>query len=323
MSVDFSTKILQLKEEIDRELSKIDLSGISSELVQPMRFSLNAKAKRLRPILVLLVGENLGASRKNLMPTALAIEIMHTFTLVHDDIMDNDTIRRGQQTVHVKWNVNTAILTGDALMALAFRTLMQTKSERLDQIGTHFSQAMLEICDGQAFDLAYEKYDEIDLTDYLNMIARKTGRLLGLACQLAAIIADSSPKVVNNLYLFGLELGQAFQIQDDLLELTADQAEMGKSLGSDLTAGKKTFPIIMALNELPASQRADLLNFLKANAGNRRAIVQQLTKRGSIQQTEAMIARLFKNARERLHNMPDQLQSDLINLIELIAGRQS
>jgi len=323
MSVDFGTKILRLKEEIDRELSKIDLSGISSELVQPMRFSLNAKAKRLRPILVLLVGENLGASRKNLMPTALAIEIMHTFTLVHDDIMDNDTIRRGQQTVHVKWNVNTAILTGDALMALAFRTLMQTKSERLDQIGTHFSQAMLEICDGQAFDLAYEKYDEIDLTDYLNMIARKTGRLLGLACQLAAIIADSSPKVVNNLYLFGLELGQAFQIQDDLLELTADQAEMGKSLGSDLTAGKKTFPIIMALNELPAGQRADLLNFLKANAGNRRAIVQQLTKRGSIQQTEAMIARLFKNARERLHNMPDQLQSDLINLIELIAGRQS
>jgi len=208
-------------------------------------------------------------------------------------------------------------------MALAFRVLMQTKSERLDQIGTHFSQAMLEICDGQAFDLAYEKYDEIDLTDYLNMIARKTGRLLGLACQLAAIIADSSPKVVNNLYLFGLELGQAFQIQDDLLELTADQAEMGKSLGSDLTAGKKTFPIIMALNELPAGQRADLLNFLKANAGNRRAIVQQLTKRGSIQQTEAMIARLFKNARERLHNMPDQLQSDLINLIELIAGRQS
>jgi len=257
------------------------------------------------------------------MPAALAIEIMHTFTLVHDDIMDNDTIRRGQQTVHVKWNVNTAILTGDALMALAFRVLMQTKSERLDQIGTHFSQAMLEICDGQAFDLAYEKYDEIDLTDYLNMIARKTGRLLGLACQLAAIIADSSPKVVNNLYLFGLELGQAFQIQDDLLELTADQAEMGKSLGSDLTAGKKTFPIIMALNELPAGQRADLLNFLKANAGNRRAIVQQLTKRGSIQQTEAMIARLFKNARERLHNMPDQLQSDLINLIELIAGRQS
>ena len=323
MSVDFGTKILRLKEEIDRELSKIDLSGISSELAQPMRFSLNAKGKRLRPILVLLVGENLGASRKNLMPAALAIEIMHTFTLVHDDIMDNDTIRRGQQTVHVKWNVNTAILTGDALMALAFRVLMQTKSERLDQIGTHFSQAMLEICDGQAFDLAYEKYDEIDLTDYLNMIARKTGRLLGLACQLAAIIAGASPKVVNNLYLFGLELGQAFQIQDDLLELTADQAEMGKSLGSDLTAGKKTFPIIMALNELPASQRADLLNFLKANAGNRRAIVQQLTKRGSIQQTEAMITRLFKNARERLHNMPDQLQSDLINLIELIAGRQS
>ncbi len=323
MSVNSGTKILRLKEEIDRELSKIDLSGISSELAQPMRFSLNAKAKRLRPILVLLVGENLGASRKNLMPAALAIEIMHTFTLVHDDIMDNDTIRRGQQTVHVKWNVNTAILTGDALMALAFRVLMQTKSERLDQIGTHFSQAMLEICDGQAFDLAYEKYEEIDLTDYLNMIARKTGRLLGLACQLAAIIAGASPKVVNNLYLFGLELGQAFQIQDDLLELTADQAEMGKSLGSDLTAGKKTFPIIMALNELPADQRADLLSFLKANAGNRRAIVQQLTKRSSIQQTEAMIARFLKNARERLHNMPDQLQSDLINLIELIAGRQS
>ncbi|MFA6743918.1 MAG: polyprenyl synthetase family protein, partial [Candidatus Neomarinimicrobiota bacterium] len=184
MNVAFSDKILRLREEIDRQLNKIDLPEISTSLAQPMRFSLNARAKRLRPILVLLVGEDLGGSRQNLMPAALAVEVLHTFTLVHDDIMDNDSVRRGQQTVHVKWNVNTAILTGDGLNALAFRLLMQTKSVQLDRIGTEFSQAMLEICDGQAFDLAFEKIDGIDTEDYMNMIARKTGRLLGLACQL-------------------------------------------------------------------------------------------------------------------------------------------
>ncbi|MCK9244624.1 MAG: polyprenyl synthetase family protein, partial [Candidatus Marinimicrobia bacterium] len=237
MNVAFSDKILRLREEIDRQLNKIDLPEISTSLAQPMRFSLNARAKRLRPILVLLVGEDLGGSRQNLMPAALAVEVLHTFTLVHDDIMDNDSVRRGQQTVHVKWNVNTAILTGDGLNALAFRLLMQTKSVQLDRIGTEFSQAMLEICDGQAFDLAFEKIDGIDTEDYMNMIARKTGRLLGLACQLGALVADASPKIVNNLNLFGQELGLAFQIQDDLLELTANQEAMGKSLGSDLAAG--------------------------------------------------------------------------------------
>lgn len=323
MPLNFSDKILRLKDEIDRQLIKIDLPELSAALAQPMRFSLNAKAKRLRPILVLLVGEDLGAVRQNLLPAAQAIEILHTFTLVHDDIMDNDSFRRGQQTVHVKWNVNTAILTGDGLMALAFRILMQTKSAQLDRIGTEFSQAMLEICHGQALDLEFEKNDAIETDDYMNMIARKTGRLLGLAGQLGALIAGAGPKIINNLNLFGQELGQAFQIQDDLLELTANQEVMGKSLGSDLTAGKKTFPVIMAMHDLSPNQRADFLGFLKANAGNRRRIVQELTKRGSIRQTEAVITRLFKNARQRLQNLPEELQTDLTDMMELIARRQS
>ncbi|MCK9484041.1 MAG: polyprenyl synthetase family protein [Candidatus Marinimicrobia bacterium] len=323
MNVAFSDKILRLREEIDRQLNKIDLPEISTSLAQPMRFSLNARAKRLRPILVLLVGEDLGGSRQNLMPAALAVEVLHTFTLVHDDIMDNDSVRRGQQTVHVKWNVNTAILTGDGLNALAFRLLMQTKSVQLDRIGTEFSQAMLEICDGQAFDLAFEKIDGIDTEDYMNMIARKTGRLLGLACQLGALVADASPKIVNNLNLFGQELGLAFQIQDDLLELTADQEAMGKSLGSDLAAGKKTFPVITALNNMTEKQRLAFLSFLKANAVNRRLIVRELTKLGAIQQTAAVIEKLLTNARQRITSLPEQLQNDLNDMMGLIARRQS
>lgn len=323
MNVAFSDKILRLREEIDRQLNKIDLPEISTSLAQPMRFSLNARAKRLRPILVLLVGEDLGGSRQNLMPAALAVEVLHTFTLVHDDIMDNDSVRRGQQTVHVKWNVNTAILTGDGLNALAFRLLMQTKSVQLDRIGTEFSQAMLEICDGQAFDLAFEKIDGIDTEDYMNMIARKTGRLLGLACQLGALVADASPKIVNNLNLFGQELGLAFQIQDDLLELTADQEAMGKSLGSDLAAGKKTFPVITALNNMTEKQRLAFLSFLKANAANRRLIVRELTKLGAIQQTAAVIEKLLTNARQRITSLPEQLQNDLNDIMGLIARRQS
>lgn len=323
MNVAFSDKILRLREEIDRQLNRIDLPEISTSLAQPMRFSLNARAKRLRPILVLLVGEDLGGGRQNLMPAALAVEVLHTFTLVHDDIMDNDSVRRGQQTVHVKWNVNTAILTGDGLNALAFRLLMQTKSVQLDRIGTEFSQAMLEICDGQAFDLAFEKIDGIDTEDYMNMIARKTGRLLGLACQLGALVADASPKIVNNLNLFGQELGLAFQIQDDLLELTADQEAMGKSLGSDLAAGKKTFPVITALNNMTEKQRLAFLSFLKANAANRRLIVRELTKLGAIQQTAAVIEKLLTNARQRITSLPEQLQNDLNDMMGLIARRQS
>ncbi|MFH1213922.1 MAG: polyprenyl synthetase family protein [Candidatus Neomarinimicrobiota bacterium] len=323
MPLTFSDKILRLKDEIDRQLIKLELPELPVTLYQPMHYCLNAKAKRLRPIMVLLVGENLGAARAALMPSALAIEIMHTFTLVHDDIMDNDTFRRGQRTVHVQWNVNTAILTGDGLIALAFRILMQTKSERINQIGTEFSQAMLEICEGQSFDMAFEKNDMIDTAGYMDMIARKTGRLLGLACQLGALIAGASPKIIHNLNLFGQELGQAFQIQDDLLELTANQDVMGKSLGSDFAAGKKTYPIVAALTDLPESQRAGFIDFLKANASNRRLIVQELTRRDCIQQTEAVIARLFADARQRLRIFPEQLQADLNYFMELIARRQS
>jgi geranylgeranyl pyrophosphate synthase len=271
----------------------------------------------------LVVGEGLGASRQTLMPAALAVEILHTFTLVHDDIMDNDTVRRGQQTVHVKWDVNTAILAGDGLMALAFRTLMQTKSAHTDRIGTTFSQAMLEICEGQSFDMDFEKNNLVEVPEYMDMVLRKTGCLLGLACHLGALIADASPKIAENLKLFGREIGQAFQIQDDLLELTANQETMGKSLGSDLAAGKKTYPIVAALSNMPETERADFLGFLKANSANRRLIVQELNQHGCIQQTEAVIARLFANAAQRLRVLPDDLQVDLQYLIRIISGRQS
>lgn len=323
MTENFSDRILRLKAEIDRHLARIDLPEMPSGLYQPMRYSLNARAKRLRPILVLLVGEGLGADRTALMPAALSVEILHTFTLVHDDIMDNDTIRRGQQTVHVKWDVNTAILAGDGLMSLAFRTLMQTKSVQIARIGTVFSQAMLEICEGQSFDMEFEKINVIETSDYMDMIQRKTGRLLGLSCHLGALVADASTKISDNLNFFGQEIGQAFQIQDDLLELTADQETMGKSLGSDFTAGKKTYPIVTALSDLTADKRVEFLNFLKANAGNRRLIVQELDRRGYIQQTEGVIERLFAKATQRLRFLPEQLQSDLNFLIQIISNRQS
>jgi len=323
MTENFSDRFIKLKTEVDRQLAKIELPEMPGGLYQPMRYSLNARAKRLRPILVLIVGEGLGAGRQTLMPAALAVEILHTFTLVHDDIMDNDTVRRGQQTVHVRWNVNTAILAGDGLMALAFRTLMQTRAAQIDRIGTVFSQAMLDICEGQSYDLDFEKSTVIGPADYMDMILRKTGRLLGLACQLGALVAGVSPKVSENLGLFGQEIGQAFQIQDDLLELTANPETMGKSLGSDLAAGKKTYPIIAALSELPDAKRTEFLGFLKSNAGNRRLIVQELKKRGCVQQTEAVIARLFSNASQRLRVLPEQLQTDLNFLVQIISNRQS
>jgi geranylgeranyl pyrophosphate synthase len=162
-------------------------------------------------------------------------------------------------------------------------------------------------CEGQSYIWNLE-ISVISTTDYMDMILRKTGRLLGLSCQMGALVADVSPKIADNLNLFGQEIGQAFQVQDDLLELIANQETMGKSLGSDLAAGKKTYPVVKALSDLTETQRTEFLGFLKTNANNRRLIVQELQKRGCIQQTEAVIARLFTNAVQRLRLLPEQLQ---------------
>jgi geranylgeranyl pyrophosphate synthase len=287
-----------------------------------MLYSVNAPGKRIRPILTLLTGVGFGVDRGKIMPAALAVEVLHTFTLVHDDIMDNDTQRRGRATVHVTWNTNTAILSGDGLMALAFRLLMETDSPQIRRMGLEFSQAMLEICEGQALDMEFEQRESVPADEYLDMVGKKTGRLLGLACQLGALIATKDEQIVTNLKYFGIELGQAFQIQDDLLEITSDAKNMGKSLDSDIVAGKKTYPMILALSEMKETEKQPFMEFLKSNLRDRAAISEAFQQYSAIEISRQKVTELLNRALVRLHTLPGSAEEYLKYAVKMISNRQ-
>lgn len=323
MKSQIEEKLKVWREEINDRLGNLSFPEVPRSLYNPMKYTLSARGKRIRPILLFLVGEGLGVDHEQLIPTALSVEILHTFTLVHDDIMDNDTHRRGMPTVHVKWDVNTAILLGDALMSIAFKTLMQTDSPNVPQMGSEFSKAMLEICEGQSLDMEFEGRDNVDSGEYLEMVGKKTGRLLGLSCQLGAMVADSDQKVVDEMFLFGKELGKAFQIQDDLLEITSDEQKMGKSLGSDIFAGKKTYPMIEAISGMTDEEKGNFISFLRKNANNRETILKEFKKRGCIEKSRNLINTLLDQAKSCLKVLPQKAQNDLESLVEIISYRQS
>ncbi len=308
--------------EIDDRLKILQTPELPVSLYKPMRYSVNAPGKRIRPILTLLTGVGFGVNVEKVMPAALAVEVLHTFTLVHDDIMDNDTQRRGRATVHVTWNTNTAILSGDGLMALAFRFLMETDSPQIRRMGREFSQAMLEICEGQALDMEFERRKSVPANEYLDMVGKKTGRLLGLACQLGALIATNDEQVVTNLKYFGIELGQAFQIQDDLLEITSDAKNMGKSLDSDIIAGKKTYPLILALSEMKETEKQPFMEFLKSNLRDRTAIIAAFQQYSAIDRSRQKVTELLNRAIARLYALPGSAEEYLKYAVKMISNRQ-
>lgn len=314
--------IQNYRSEIDDRLKRLQTPELPLSLYKPMLYSVNAPGKRIRPILTLLTGMGFGVDVEQLMPAALAVEVLHTFTLVHDDIMDNDTQRRGRATVHVTWNTNTAILSGDGLMALAFRLLMETDSPQIRRMGWEFSQAMLEICEGQALDMEFEQRESVPVDEYLDMVGKKTGRLLGLACQLGALITTDDEQVVTNLKYFGIELGQAFQIQDDLLEISSDVKNMGKSLDSDILAGKKTYPMILALSEMKETEKQPFMEFLKSNLRDRAAVIAAFQQYSAIDRSRQKVTELLNRAMERLHALPGSAEEYLKYAVKMISNRQ-
>lgn len=322
MTTDFENKIAAYRREIDHDLAQLNLPAYPGGLYEPMQYSVTAPGKRIRPLLTFLTGEGLGVAHQHLRPAALAVEILHAFTLVHDDIMDHDTKRRGLDTVHVKWDVNTAILSGDGLMALAFRQLMDSKASRIQRMGWEFSQAMLEICEGQSLDMAFERRLDVTTSEYLEMVGKKTGRLLGLACQLAALVSPADQAMVESANHFGIELGQAFQIQDDLLEISSDAEKMGKSLDSDIQSGKKTYPLLLMLTDLDATERVSFIDFMKKNLNNRGAILTAYQRKGILDRTRQDISQILNSALKRLEQFPAAAAENLAFLVDQISKRQ-
>jgi len=229
----YNEKLLSLKTELNTALRNYSLARKPSYLYDPIRYVMQGEGKRLRPILVHLVGAVYNADKTDLLNAGLAAELLHNFTLVHDDIMDRDDIRHGQMTVHKKWDESTAILAGDGIYAIAQLLITKVKVNPLKAVQA-FNMATLYVCEGQAYDKEFENNHDITLEEYLVMIEKKTGWLIGFCAELGGILGDQSEQVVNRLRSFGLNLGNAFQIQDDILEIFGDDKVMGKSLGSDI-----------------------------------------------------------------------------------------
>ena len=239
---DFLKEISFLKHEINRSLKKILIKDKPKYLYDPIKYSIINSGKRLRPILVFLSGKLFNSNVNDLMNAAVAVELLHIFTLIHDDIMDGDDIRHGKPSLHEKWDTSTAILCGDAIFTLAqlaISNLNNNAHNRMNEIS-------LLVCEGQALDKEFENDNSISMDKYLDMITKKTGSLLGLCSELGAIVSKEEIDIRSKLYSFGVNLGLAFQIQDDYLEIFGEQQLMGKSLGSDIYSGKQTAMTILA-----------------------------------------------------------------------------
>ncbi len=232
-------------------------------LYDPIKYILSIGGKRIRPALTLMVCDFFGTDFKKAIPAALAVELFHNFSLIHDDIMDEAPLRRGKKTVHEKWDLNTAILSGDALLILAYRYFEKYDAEIFRELAVLFSQTAIQVCEGQQLDMDFETREKVEISEYIKMIEQKTAVLLGAAMQMGAIVAHVPEDDKETMYQFGKNLGIAFQLQDDYLDVFGNPETFGKQVGGDIIANKKTFLYLMAREkgtEAQAKELADLFN---------------------------------------------------------------
>jgi geranylgeranyl diphosphate synthase type II len=234
-------------------------------LYHPVAYILELGGKRIRPVLVMLGASAFQEDIKKALPAAAAVEVFHNFTLLHDDIMDAAPLRRGQLTVHEKWDANTAILSGDVMMILAIQFLEKYEGVTYKRLTTLFNRTAIEVCEGQQYDMDFEKREEVSVEEYVEMIRLKTSVLVAAALKMGAIIAESSEEDAQKIYDFGLNLGIAFQLQDDYLDVYGDAATFGKQVGGDIIENKKTYLYIQALKNVNAEERKVLLDLYSQN----------------------------------------------------------
>ena len=245
---DLSGLIEFIRKEFNKSLNSFSFPKTPSYLYKPIEYSLKGKGKRYRPIIVHLTGRHFKSDPDDIMKISMAIELLHCFTLIHDDIMDSDDKRRNMPTLHKKYDVPSAILAGDGIFTIT-QLILLSVDQNSKLLFQKYNEMVLEICEGQAMDKQYEVEDELDVDDYIEMVKKKTGALLGSCLSLPAIIENEKQGNVELLYNIGKNLGVAFQIQDDLFEIFGDEKVMGKSLGSDIASNKKTPLAILAKNE--------------------------------------------------------------------------
>ena len=241
-----------LKNETERSRYSLNKSKYPYSLYDPLNYIMSGGGKRIRPIIMMLACEAFGANPNEALDAAIAIEILHNFTLVHDDIMDNADTRRGRDTIHRKWNTNAAILVGDELIGLSYRSLLKTRSPRIQEVVAMFTDGVIEVCEGQALDKEFEVSSDVSLADYIIMIRKKTAELLRTSALIGAIIGNADETGLATISSYSENLGLAFQIHDDLLDVIADESEFGKKIGGDILEKKKTYLFLKTLELMDA-----------------------------------------------------------------------
>lgn len=258
----------ELLTSINAAIEALDLEQQPTRLYEPIRYTLSMGGKRIRPVMCLTSCELFDAPLEQALPAALSLELFHNFTLLHDDIMDKAQKRRNKDCVHIKWNENVAILSGDAMQIMAFDCLKGLPDSALRESLTLFNKTALDVCEGQQYDMDFEQDSHVTEADYLNMIRLKTGVLLAASLKLGAIAAGAKAADADKLYDMGIHIGIAFQLQDDLLDVYGDTTTFGKNIGGDITTNKKTYLLIQALKRSDPATRAELIRWLSTESPN-------------------------------------------------------
>lgn len=299
-----------------------------ASLYEPIRYVLSMGGKRIRPVLMLLSYNLFKEDPETILMPACALETYHNYTLLHDDLMDNADLRRGHETVHKKWNANTAILSGDSMLVLAYQRMQQCSSDKMAEVLALFTETALEIGEGQEYDMAFEHRDDVSEEEYIEMIRLKTSVLLACALKIGAILAGASKEDADNLYRFGEQIGLAFQLQDDFLDVYGDTRVFGKAIGGDITSNKKTFMLINALNHANDEQRRQLESWIGATEFYRDEKVAAVTRLyneiGIDRMAQDKIAYYFEQSRKYLQavSVDESRKAELAAYAQRMMNRQ-
>ncbi len=304
-----AAQVSRLRRLVEQALPDlVEATREPAELYEPVRYVLSGTGKRMRPVLLMLAAELYGRPAESVLPAALAVEVFHAFTLVHDDIMDHAAQRRGRPTVHVQWDEATALLCGDYLMGLSYALLGQVENAPLARVLAMFHHMVERLCAGQALDKAFETRTHVSVAEYLQMVDGKTSALLELCLQLGGLLGGAGEADLQALEQLGRNLGRAFQIQDDLLDLTATSPQWGKSIGADLMEGKKTFPVLAALEQADEGERAWFEERLRRRFRPEEVpeARQRLERLGGLEAARRAVDCYLQAARAALAQLPDR-----------------
>ena len=315
--------------DINNEILKLDWDREPYGLYEPIEYTLAAGGKRVRPQLAMIASQLFGGKDEDVLPAALALEVFHNFTLLHDDVMDKADVRRGRPTVHVKWNENTAILSGDQMLIEAYKLLSGVPADKLPKVLQLFNKMATEICEGQQYDVDFENQEHVTIDEYLKMIRLKTSVLLANALQTGAYIAGADEQAQEALYQFGINIGLAFQIQDDILDVWGDPKTFGKAVGGDISCNKKTFVYLEAMRRLGDETKDNELQqwysqVLEDNTEKIVAVKNIFEQLGVREQCEKVVEDYTQKALDILDKLPqNQATEQLRKLADKLNNRNS